>query len=112
MENGDIPDENIHASSELFIGSLSFPATKARLNAGGAGHCWAPENSIPGEWIQADIGYQTYVTGVVTQGDGGHYKHDWVTSFTVSTFLTTSSDEEINILDEDGNAKVSKIGIV
>ena len=108
MENGDIPDNNIRASSEYVSRSLSFLATKARLNAAESGSYWSPLSQNIEQWIQADIGYQTYVTGVVTQGDGGDSEHDWVTSFKVSTFLKSLDDQEIFISDEDGKLKVNK----
>ena len=107
MENGDIPDENIQALSETDGAVLQFLAKEARLNASEEGSYWSPTSHNGGEWIQADIGYQTYVTGVVTQGDGGHGAHDWVTSFKVSTFLRNADDQEIFISDEDGNVKVN-----
>ena len=64
MENGDIPNENIEASHQY----SSYPASKARLNGI---KFWACAGSLASPWIQADIGYQTYVSGVITQGDGG-----------------------------------------
>ena len=101
MENGDIPDENIQASSEY--SSYNMHAYKARLNAATA---WAANNDIP--WIQADIGYQTYISGVITQGDNGYGGFDdWVTSFKVSTFFTSNEDAEVFVADENGSALVS-----
>ena len=63
MENGDIPDEGITASS--FV--LFAPASEARLEGSGK---WATLGSEVNPWIQADIQYQTHVSGVLTQGDG------------------------------------------
>ncbi|XP_072017455.1 lactadherin-like [Amphiura filiformis] len=84
MTNNTIPDENIIASSEYHSTNA---ASKGRLHGPS---CWAAAFDQTGPiWIQADIGYQTYVSGVITQG-GDHY---WVTSFKVSTFVTTSANE-------------------
>ena len=79
MENGDIPDENIHASSV----NEYFYAWKGRLNRQFG---WSPdevtEDNPP--WIQADIGYVTRVTGVIIQG-GAEHQDFWVTSVEIST---------------------------
>ncbi|XP_072016793.1 neuropilin-1-like [Amphiura filiformis] len=97
MENGEIPDANIQATSVYG----SNRATNGRLN-----HHWGFWCSVPGQsgtiWIQADIGYQTYVSGVITQG-GGQRNPYWVTSFTVSTFMTAGADE-VFVADRNGNA--------
>ncbi|XP_072048337.1 lactadherin-like [Amphiura filiformis] len=63
MESGEIGDADITASAT----EEGFPATNARLNGNGA---WSADDSTI-EWIQANIGYQTYVWGIITQGDGG-----------------------------------------
>ncbi|XP_072022651.1 lactadherin-like [Amphiura filiformis] len=96
MENGDIPDENINASSSTIRG-----ARHGRLNGP---YPWstAPLHPAGSEWIEADIGYPTYVSGVITQGDGGNVEPDWVTSFNVSTFFTTGGTEAF-VKDQDGD---------
>ena len=96
METGDIPDGNIRASS----GHSNFPARSARLNAASAWKALYEDEP----WIQADIGYQTYISGIVIQG-GGYT--DWVTSFKVSTFSISNNDSEMFITDESGNVFVS-----
>ena len=97
VENGDIPDGNIQASSIYNINGL-YHAHKGRLNAGSS---WAAPGHQP--WIQADVGYQTYVSGVATQG----YGNSWVTSIKVSTFYMTTTDDEIFVSDGGGLAKVN-----
>ena len=78
MENGDIPDANIQAIVSTYS---DYPARNGRLSGT---QLWSVPGSVSNPWIQADIGYQTYVSGVVTQGDGGHYSPDWVTTLKVS----------------------------
>ena len=104
MESGDISNENIRASS-LWLneeGVNARPAWHARLNGKS---CWIGTGTTA--WIQADIGYQTYASGVVTQGDGGvggkNGYPDWVTSIKVSTFSVSSNDKEVFIKDDKGN---------
>ncbi|XP_072016512.1 lactadherin-like [Amphiura filiformis] len=101
MQNNDIPDENIRASSESNSGN--YQARLGRLNDPS---CWAALTGQTGTiWIQADIGYQTHVSGVITQGDGGIGSPDWVTTFKVSTFLTTGANE-VFLEDQNGDAIV------
>ena len=104
MENGDIADENIIASSEITNPQIYNPWL-ARLNGDLK---WIASNSDPQPWIQADIGYQTTVSGVVTQGEGanGGTSIDWIKSIKVSTFYRTTSDEEIFVKDMSGEIKV------
>ena len=106
MENGDIADESIHASSVSLYGGIGYPY-HARLNGT---LCWRTTlYDDPEPWIQADIGYQTNVTGVITQGDGGvGPKHNWVKTLKVSTFLNSTNDVQIFVEDEAGQPKVSR----
>ena len=104
MENGDIVDGNIVASSELTISTLTtftYPARLARLNGDST---WVASKSDLQPWIQADIGYQTNVSGVVTQGDGEF--GNWVTSMKASIFHMSTSEEEIFIKNTTGQVKV------
>ena len=110
MENYGIPDGNIKASSTMYPESPSNQPFQARLNGES---CWQALKGEVTPWIQADIGYQTFVSGVVTQGDGGVGDNlHWVTSFNVSTFAMSVSDKEIFIEDEDGipmvNTKIKR----
>ena len=111
MENGDIVDENIIASSNL---SEVYSPVRARFG----GNCaWRASSSDSHPWIQADIGYQTYVLGVKTQGGGicdEVYSAEWVTSIKISTFYMTTSDEEVFVKDTitSGEIKVNNFDIL
>ena len=96
MENGDIPDGNIGASAQ-FSGD---PAYEGRLNAHSY---WGVPYSAHQPWIQVDIGYQTYVSGVATQGHGSM----WVASFKVSTFYMTIANDETFVSEDGVVAKVN-----
>ena len=99
MANGDIPDANIEASNH----AGQHYAKNGRLNYADT---WALRGSTSDAWIQADIGYQTYISGLITQGDGGVGPPCWVTSVRVSTFSVTTSDPEVFIQEENGDVKV------
>ena len=107
MENGDIPNANIKGSSINTHYGTTYHAHLARLNSNTFTFLLAgSDGSMP--WIQADIGYQTCVTGVITQGDGNpNYYPDWFTKVTVSTFLSTTDDSAEVFIEENGATKVS-----
>ena len=96
MENHDIPNNNIQASSTT--NSICLLAWYARLNGGS---CWSGRGATA--WIQADVGYQTYVSGVVTQGDGGVHDPHWVTLIKVSTFPSSSNNESTESFIKEAN---------
>ena len=102
MENGDIPDANIQAINS----SIDFPARNGRLSSWPP---WTVKDSESNPWIQADIGYQTYVSGVVTQGDGGYHNPNWVTTLKVSTFEVNTNDPEEFVKYDNGQVKVSVV---
>ncbi|XP_072025496.1 uncharacterized protein [Amphiura filiformis] len=99
MENRDIPDGNIQASSSL------YPAKAGRLNGASRWGTHRSDAAIP-PWIQADIGYATDVFGVITQGSGDVVAQLWTTSFKVSTFLSTLLNDEMFITDQHGAAVI------
>ena len=102
MQSGEIPDENIQASGF----ANNRPASYARLNGD---KVWLERGTENKPWIQADIGYQTNVSGVITQGDGSQTDStpDWVTQLSVSTFKNNTDDEEVYVKDNNGNDMVS-----
>ena len=106
MENGEIPNANIKGSRIRTFDGMTYDAHLARLNS--VTYTWLVESSkgsMP--WIQADIGYQTCVTGLITQGNGTPKYPDWITKLTVSTFSGTTDDSAEIFIDENGVPKVS-----
>ena len=69
MENGEIPDGNITASSERFYTHHAF---HGRLNFKAKGitrGAWTARNRSAEQWLQVDLDSQfTRITGVATQG--------------------------------------------
>lgn len=79
MENGEISDEQISASSEL---SSSNAASQGRLNlmkSGDNDGTWVAAYNNGDQWLQINLGNQTRVTGVATQGRNG-VEH-WITKY-------------------------------
>ena len=99
VESGTILDANFETSHYIDGDDNYLPPYKARLHGSSA---WRVPKSIPNPWIQADIGYATNVSGLLTQGNGAH---QWITKLKVSTF-TAAVDSEVFIKDEDDDDKV------
>ena len=100
MKDKSIPDGNIRASSQY---SQSFHVKYARLDHSSS---WSAATTDDEPWIQADIGYETKVSGLVTQGDGGSGKYDdWVITLKVSIYddVTRNSDGPGIFVGDDGN---------
>lgn len=73
MENGNIADTQITASSEYKNGGHYLPASQGRLHlkatAGNRKGAWAARDKDVNQWLQVDLdSYYVRVTGVATQG--------------------------------------------
>ena len=78
MENGDILDSQINASSEI---SKEFAAHRARLHLQPAwGHhgSWVSSSNV-NQWLQVDLGSTTRVARIATQGRVTY--NQWVTEY-------------------------------
>jgi hypothetical protein len=82
MENGDIPDSQILASSEW---DANRGAINSRLNFRAQGKrqgAWSSRSNDLNQWLQVNFVLQATVTEILTQGRSN--ANQWVTSFTVS----------------------------
>ena len=80
MENGDILDSQINASSEY---SSHFAAHRARLHLQPAwGHhgSWVSSSNV-NQWLQVDLGSKTRVARIATQGRAVSIHGQWVTYY-------------------------------
>ena len=89
VEDGRITDSQLKASSEH---DSNHGVTNARLNRpaqSGTTGAWSAKTNDANQWIQADLGFQQSVAGVMLQGrqDGPQ----WVTKFKVQY-----SDDGVN----------------
>ncbi|CAH1775767.1 unnamed protein product [Owenia fusiformis] len=71
-----IPDSSLTAST---VHSAGHGTSKLRL--GGTGY-WAPKVNDENQWIQADLGEEMQVSGVVTQGAGR--LPEWLKSYKIA----------------------------
>ena len=77
MENGQITDAQITASSEndenhaAVQGRLNFKAGRGKTGA------WSAYGNLVNQWLQVDLGRYSIVTGIATQGRNAYPQ--WVT---------------------------------
>ncbi|KAL9955705.1 hypothetical protein ACROYT_G037065 [Oculina patagonica] len=83
MENKDIPDSAIKATTVIFNSATG--ASNARLHyvpKSSERGAWSPSSLELGQWIQVDLGNITMVTKIATQGRKSAL--EWVTEYEVS----------------------------
>ncbi|PFX33163.1 Neuropilin-2 [Stylophora pistillata] len=97
MENKEIPDANINVSSQL---DADHSAKEARLNSKGG---WSALNNNFNQWLQVNIGYNSQVTGVATQGMTGN--DQWVSRYRIQ-YSSDGVTFEFYNSTEDSSAKV------
>ena len=82
LENGQIPDKDIVASSQY---NQYYGPERARLRKVSGGNFiggWSPKSSNQGQWIYFDLGKNTKVTRMALQGrDNANW---WTTSYSLS----------------------------
>ena len=103
MENREIPDANIRVSSQL---DGDHGAKEARLNSkadGDKGGGWSALNNNFNQWLQVNIGYNSQVTGVATQGMTGN--DQWVSRYRIQ-YSSDGVTFEFYNSTEDSSAKV------
>lgn len=70
VSSGDIKDNQMTASSSFSVSSVG--AENGRLGTERGGGAWCPAQLISEhsgeEWLEVDLGQETVVTGVITQG--------------------------------------------
>ncbi|XP_078346349.1 uncharacterized protein LOC144631708 isoform X1 [Oculina patagonica] len=85
MQNGNVPNSDITASSEW---DANHGPSNARLNrpaGGGKTGAWSAKQNDRGQWIQVNLRELTRVTKVAIQGRQDHAQ--WVTAFKLSYSL-------------------------
>ena len=83
--SGEIKDWQLAASSVVSRGEDPDCAVKfARLHSPGK-RAWCPEHLKQGEWILVDLGVESEIAGVMTQGRDS--MDQWVTHYIISYSL-------------------------
>ena len=102
MENNVLPNSAITASSTW--GSAHEP-WRARLNNVPNGHTgsWSAATNQVGEWLQIDLGRETMVTKIATQGRPPTSWSQWVTSYKI---LFSSDSTNWKEYKENNSVKV------
>ena len=103
MENKEIPVANIRVSSQM---DEDHGAKEARLNSkadGNMGGGWSAMSNNFNQWLQVDIGDNSRVTGVATQGMNGN--DQWVSRYRIQ-YSSDGVTFEFYNATEDSSAKV------
>ena len=84
MENGDMSDGQLNASTEgegIFDGELFlYSAKNGRLNRRNWKMCWSPSTSDGNQWFQLHLGQSnTFITSIATQGCP--FSTEWTASY-------------------------------
>ncbi|XP_059241767.1 coagulation factor VIII isoform X3 [Mustela nigripes] len=88
MENKEIADAQITASSYLNSMFATWSPSQARLHLQGRANAWRPQANNPKEWLQVDFQKTMKVTGVITQG-----VRSLLTDMYVKEFLIAGSQD-------------------
>jgi len=104
--NSNIQDDKIKASS-VFEDNLAYAPYHGRLfGDSGVGGWSAEQDKEVREWIQVDLGTDTTVFGVSTQGNDQQRKaQEWVTTYKMG-IKTADIDYFLDILDNPGIVKI------
>lgn len=103
LENGQIPDSAMVASSQYNQYYGPERARLRKLTQGSYVGGWSPKSSNHGEWIQFDLGKNTKVTRMAIQGREN--VNWWTTSYSLSYRVDGGSYEIYN------NGQVKYLGI-
>ena len=79
-----IHDWQLAASSTMSRSKDPDCAVKNARLYGSSKKAWCPENQKENEWILVDLGVQSEVSGVMTQGREKKGRKSWVTDYSIS----------------------------
>ena len=105
MENGEIPDSRITASS-VYLNLAGYKPWMGRLN--NPNSAWIPQIYRPDNWLKIDLSRKMIVTKVATQGKPNLSQWQWVTSYKISF---SQDDHAWEYYKERGVEKVKGICI-
>ncbi|NWQ88348.1 FA8 factor, partial [Burhinus bistriatus] len=105
MENREIPDQRISASSYSTNVFSSWSPSRARLNLQGRINAWRPKSNSPREWLQVDFEETKKVTAIITQGAKAAFTRMFVTEFAVSS---SQNGVHWSPVLQDGKEKIFK----
>ena len=104
MENREIPNEAVNASSSSKSGYEPWQARLNNIQKSGSSGSWsAPQNAI-GEFLQIDLGKERVVNKIATQGRPSY--DQWVTSYKL---LFSSNGAKWNEYQNNGVVKVNNV---
>ena len=106
MESRAIPNSAVTASSTY---GATFEPWQARLNNAKKNQStgsWSARTNVVGQWLQIDLGKETVVTKIATQGRPSYAHLQWVSSYKI---LLSLDGANWNAYRSDGSEKVNVV---
>ncbi|XP_015751576.1 PREDICTED: contactin-associated protein-like 5 [Acropora digitifera] len=101
MENREIPNEAVKASSFWSSGYEPWQARLNNVRTSGSSGSWAAVKNVIGQYLQIDLGKERVVNKIATQGRPS--AHHWVKSYKL---LFSSNGANWNEYQNNGVVKV------
>ena len=106
MENRQIPNEAVKASSYWGSGSQPWQARLNNIETRGSDGVWCTRQNTTGEYLQIDLGKERVVNKIATQGRPSTINIHWVTSYKL---LFSSNEANWNEYQNNGVVKVNAV---
>ena len=104
MENREVPNEAVKASSSWALGYEPWQARLNNIARSGSTGSWSSRLNAIGQYLQIDLGKERVVNKIATQGRPS--SDQWVTSFKL---LFRSDGAKWNEYQNDGVVKVNAV---
>ena len=106
MENGEIPNEAVKASSYFRSRTIPWQARLNNMETIGYTGAWCTLQNAIGEYLQIDLGKKRVVNKIATQGRPWTTDIQWVTSYKL---LFSSDEANWNEYQNKGVVKVNAV---
>ena len=106
MENREIPNEAVKASSSWGLQHEPWQARLNNIRRSGSTGSWSTRPNAIGQYLQIDLGKERVVNKIATQGRPSAVLFQWVTSYKL---LFSSDGANWNEYQNDGVVKVSAV---
>ena len=103
MGSGAIPDNALTASSTFEEDDNSYGPQRARLNLSLPSHGYRAGDASD-SWIIVNLGKETVVTGIATQGYGDPAVEEWISGYRLMYWF---GDDFLHFKETSGEIKVN-----
>ena len=106
MENREIPNGAVKASSSWGSGAMPWQARLNNIKTSGNVGAWCTLQNAIGQYLQIDLGKERVVNKIATQGRPSTVYINWVTSYKL---LFSSDEANWNEYQNNGVVKVNEV---